>query len=90
MTGKYPPSIGHFYKDIIAGHVAASHLARDFGFRDIFYDGESHYYIDGSAVKFGRRLCLVYDEKTEKYYQLEEDGCLKEIRGKGKSSKKNK
>ena len=32
MTGKYPPSIGHFYKDIIAGHVAASHLARDFRF----------------------------------------------------------
>ena len=71
MTGKYPPSIGHFYKDIIAGHVAASHLARDFRFRDIFYDGESHYYIDGSAAKFGRILCLAYDEKPEKYYQLE-------------------
>ena len=84
MTGKYPPSIGHFYKDIIAGHVAASHLARDFRFRDIFYDGESHYYIDGSAAKFGRILCLAYDEKPEKYYQLEEDGCLKEICGKGK------
>ena len=84
MTGKYPPSIGHFYKDIIAGHVAASHLARDFRFRDIFYDGESHYYIDGSAAKFGRILCLAYDEKPEKYYQLEEDGCRKEICGKGK------
>lgn len=82
MTGKYPPSFGHFYKDIIAGHVAASHLARDKNFRGIFFDGESHYYIDGTAAKFRRILCLAYDEGLKKYYQLEEDGRLKEIRGK--------
>ena len=81
MVGKYPPSVGHFYKDIIAGHVAASHLAKDKGFCDIFYDGESHYYIDGSAAKFKRILCLAYDEATKKYYQLEEDGTLRDIRG---------
>ena len=81
MVGKYPPSVGHFYKDIIAGHVAASHLAKDKGFRDIFYDGESHYYIDGSTAKFKRILCLAYDEATKKYYQLEEDGTLRDIRG---------
>lgn len=79
MTGKYPPSVGHFYKDVIAGHVAASFLARDMGFSGIYFDGESHYYIDGTAAKFRRILCLVYDEKTRKYYQLEEDGKLKEI-----------
>lgn len=49
MTGKYPPSIGAFYKDIIVGHVAASSVARDPDFKGIFYDGESHFYIDGSA-----------------------------------------
>ena len=81
MTGKYPPSVGHFYKDIIAGHVAASHVASDKSFRDIYYDGESHYYIDGTAAKFRRILCLAYDENTRKYYQLEEDGKLKEIKG---------
>ena len=80
MTGKYPPTVGHFYKDVIAGHVAASHLARDKSFRGIFFDGESHYYIDGSAAKFKRILCLAYDEALRKYYQLEEDGNLKEIR----------
>lgn len=79
MTGKYPPTTGHFYKDIIAGHVAASQLARDMNFSGIFFDGESHYYIDGSAEKFRRILCLAYDEATKKYYQLEEDGQLKEI-----------
>lgn len=81
MTGKFPPSIGHFYKEIIAGHVAASHLAGDLSFNGIFFDGESHYYIDGSTAKFRRVLCLAYDEKEEKYYQLEEDGRLIDIRG---------
>lgn len=81
MTGKYPPTKGYFYKDIIAGHVAASHLAHDKGFMDIFFDGASHYYIDGSTSKFRRVLCLVYDEKEKKYYQLEEDGSMKNIRG---------
>lgn len=81
MTGKFPPSVGHFYKDIIAGHVAASHLARDLSFSGIFFDGESHYYIDGSAAKFRRVLCLAYDEKEKKYYQFDEDGKLKEIKG---------
>lgn len=33
MTGKYPPTIGHFYKDVIAGHVAASRVARDKSFK---------------------------------------------------------
>lgn len=81
MTGKYPPTVGHFYKDVIAGHVAASFLARDKNFSGIFFDGESHYYIDGSAAKFRRILCLLYDENQRKYYQLEEDGSRKEIRG---------
>lgn len=81
MTGKYPPSVGHFYKDIIAGHVAASYLAREKSFSGIYFDGESHYYIDGTAAKFRRILCLAYDENTKKYYQLEEDGKLEEIRG---------
>ena len=54
----------------------------DKGFRDIFYDGESHYYIDGSTAKFKRILCLAYDEATRKYYQLEEDGTLRDIRKK--------
>ncbi len=80
LTGKLPPSTGPFYKDIIAGHVAASFLAGDLSFSGIFFDGESHYYIDGSAVNSGRLLCLAYDESEKKYYQLEEDGSLKAIK----------
>lgn len=80
MTGKYPPTVGHFYKDIIAGHVATSLLANDKSFDGIFFDGASHFYIDGSAAKFKRVLCLVYDENAKKYYQLEEDGALKKLK----------
>lgn len=79
LTGKYPPATGFFYKDIIAGHVATSHLARDNGFDGIYFDGQSHFYIDGTAAKFKRILCLAYDEKTHKYYDLKEDGRLREL-----------
>ena len=79
MTGKFPPTTGHFYKDIIAGHTAASKIAGEKGFRGIFFDGYSHYYIDGQAAKFKRVLCLAYDEKDNTYYELAEDGTLKKV-----------
>ncbi len=82
MTGKYPPAIGKFYKDIIAGHVSAKTAAdyaghsKDRGFQGIFYDGYSHYYIDGSVEHTGNLLCLAYDEEKKKYYELKSDGRL--------------
>lgn len=84
MTGKYPPSIGHFYKDVIAGHVAASFVAGDRGFKGIYFDGESHFYIDGSVGKNKKVLCLAFDEVKGKYFQLEEDGDMREIMRKRK------
>ena len=44
---KYPPTTGHFYKDIIAGHVSSSTASKRRNFHDIYYDGESHFFIDG-------------------------------------------
>lgn len=44
---KYPPTTGHFYKDIIAGHVSTSTASERRNFHDIYYDGESHFFIDG-------------------------------------------
>lgn len=82
MTGKFPPTIGKFYKDIIAGHVSAKTAAdyaghsEDRGFQGIFYDGYSHFYIDGSVECTGNLLCLAYDEKQGKYYELKSDGRL--------------
>lgn len=80
MTGKFPPTIGKFYKDIIAGHVAARQVAdyagsiENRGGQGIFYDGYSHYYIDGSVLDTGELLCLAYDEEQRKYYELKNDG----------------
>lgn len=82
FTGKYPPSIGKFYKDIIAGHVAASKVARDSSFKGIYFDGYSHFYIDGTVNKNKRLLCLAYDEDEKNYYDFGEDGSMKLLRRK--------
>lgn len=84
FTGKYPPTTGQFYKDIIAGHTAASSVAGDPAFEGIFYDGASHYYIDGAVERTGKLLCLAYDEKVRRYFELSEDGTKKAILGKRK------
>lgn len=44
---KYPPTKGKFYMDIIAGHVSTSTASGDRNLHDIYYDGKSHFYIDG-------------------------------------------
>ena len=72
---KFPPSKGRFYKTVIAGHVGTGtrELADDREYNDIYYDGESHYYIDGSVYKNGKLLLLGYDEENNKYYQVEKN-----------------
>lgn len=73
FLGKFPATKGKFYKTVIAGHVGTGtrNLADDREYHDIFYDGESHYYIDGSVYKNGKLLLLGYDEDNDKYYQVE-------------------
>lgn len=53
FTGKSPPETGGFYKDIVAGHTGTSRLSDDRDFYGVFWDGESHYYIDGSVQGAG-------------------------------------
>ena len=73
FLGKFPASRGKFYKTIVAGHVGTGtrDLANVQSYHDVFFDGESHYYIDGSVYKGGKLLLLGYDENVGKYYQLE-------------------
>lgn len=79
LTGKFPPTTGKFYKDIIAGHIAAASVAGDDEFEGIYFDKASHYYIDGCVEKTGRLLCFAYDEDEKKSYQLDELGNKKDI-----------
>ena len=73
FLGKFPATKGKFYKTIIAGHVGTGSrdLADDRNYHDVYFDGESHYYIDGSVYKGGKLILLVYDEDEDKYYQIE-------------------
>lgn len=80
MLGKYPPTKGKFYKDIIAGHVAAKRVAGYKDFEGIYFDGESHFYIDGSGGDRTSLLCLAYDEEEKTYYDYKPDGSLKVLK----------
>jgi serine/threonine protein phosphatase 1 len=69
FTQKYPATFGKFYKDIIAGHIGTADISGDRSFHDIYYDGKSHYYIDGTAEKSGVIPVLKYHTDTNRYYQ---------------------
>ncbi len=75
-TQKFPPQTGKFYGDmkIVAGHTGTSVLAGDRGFHDIYFDGESHYYIDGSVLDSGIIPVIKVDPVSNKYYSVTESG----------------
>ena len=66
---KFPPTVGAFYKNIIAGHTGTSFFANDKNFHDIYFDGKSHYYIDSTVYVSHKLNLLVYDTETKKYYE---------------------
>lgn len=71
FTGKFPATLGSFYKDVIAGHISTATIAGNEDFNGIYYDGKSHFYIDGSVETTGNLLVLAYDEQSKTYYSLE-------------------
>lgn len=70
FISKYPATFGKFYKDIIAGHIGTYSLVNERGFHDIYWDGESHYYIDGTVEISGKIPLLIYDNNMRKYTYL--------------------
>lgn len=71
---KYPAQTGPFCMDIIAGHVHTSRISGNPYFHDIYYDGESHYYIDGDTVSSGVVPVLMVDTERNQYYRVTESG----------------
>ena len=67
LVGKYPASTGRFYKDVIAGHIGVSTLAKDPNYHGVWHDGKSHWYIDGTVKNSGVIPILTYDDRTGKY-----------------------
>ncbi len=76
FMGKYPASTGAFYKDIIAGHVGSCRLAGDPLYHGVYWDGLSHYYIDGSIQLGGRLNILAWDGRSYRQW----DGGWREVR----------
>lgn len=76
FTEKYPAQTGHFYGDlkIVAGHVHTSTIAGDPNFHGIYYDGESHYYIDADTISSGFLNILKVDTEKQEYYEVTEEG----------------
>ena len=73
---KFPPTTGTFYENlkIVAGHAATSSIADNPAFHDIYYDGESHYFIDGTVKASGAIPVLKVNTDTDKYYRVTESG----------------
>lgn len=70
---KMPASFGPFFKDIIAGHVGTFCFC---GENRVYWDGEAHYYLDGSTERSGVVPVLKYDSTTDRYTTFERDETL--------------
>lgn len=57
----------HFDLDVIAGHVGTETVSGIAGYRGIWFDGESHYYVDSNVMEHGEVAVLAYDSETGKY-----------------------
>lgn len=80
---KYPAETGAFYKDIIAGHVSTAEVADDASYLGkVFWDGQSHFYIDGETNKSNAIPLLKYDTRTKAYtsYEKQDDGLWSEYK----------
>ncbi|MBK5242686.1 metallophosphoesterase [Clostridium sp.] len=70
FVSKYPATFGKFYKYIIAGHISTSSLAKDKDFHSVYWDGKSHFFIDGETNVSGIIPLLKYDTVSKKYYSF--------------------
>lgn len=57
----------HFDLDVIAGHVSTETVSGIAGYRGIWFDGESHYYVDSNVMEHGDAAVLTYDSETGRY-----------------------
>ena len=77
FTGKYPADIGQIpdlEMKVVAGHIGTASISGDPAFHDIYFDGASHYYIDGSVTESGVIPVLMVDTDKDKYYRVTKNG----------------
>lgn len=74
---KFPAETGQIEgldMKVVAGHVGTDEIAQNPNFHDIYYDGASHYYIDGKVYKSGIIPVIMVDTETDTYYYVTEAG----------------
>lgn len=77
FVSKYPAEIGkieNLDKKVVAGHVCTAEISGDPNFHGIYFDGVSHYYIDGTVLESGIILVLLVDTSVDKYYRVTDSG----------------
>lgn len=77
FTDKYPAETGKIEgldMKVVAGHVGTAEIAGNSSFHDIYYDGESHYYIDGTVLDSGHIPVLMVNTETDTYYRVTDTG----------------
>lgn len=77
FTSKYPAETGKIEgldMKVVAGHVGTAEISGDKFFHDIYFDGESHYYIDGTVLDSRVIPILMVDTENDKYYQVTDSG----------------
>lgn len=71
---KSPAETGSFYKDIIAGHVSSATVAKDSSYLGkIYWDGENHFFVDGTVNDSGVIPLLEFDCRTRTYFSYHRD-----------------
>jgi len=69
---KNPLTTGKFYKDIICGHISSAAIANNNKYLGkVYFDGENHYFIDGTILKSKKLPVLVFDAEAEMYSDLQ-------------------
>lgn len=74
LCNKIPWTEGEFLKDVIAGHIGTWNMAHDESFHDVYWDGASHYYLDGTVHVSGQIPVLKYDTRHKRYTAFSFDG----------------
>lgn len=76
-VGKYPAETGKIEgldMKVVAGHVGTAEISGNPLYHDIFFDGASHYYIDGTVLDSGMIPVLLVDTDKDAYYRVTETG----------------
>ena len=75
FTAMPPDYVGKkFDLDVIAGHIDTETVSGIPGYQGVWYDGASHYYIDGGVMRTGCIPVLAYDEEADTYTEISSRG----------------